>query len=362
MKGKIEKASMPNIDVEPVHLGKAYLGSFINLAFIIVGWVIAFFAICLPIYSSSHSYAQAKGYVDEKEAEYGLTTSENEDAETLKAVIDDFYFVHFPAEIMEAYVIPTDPEGTLMSFYNVRVLNLPENPSAPSNYRNELFAYKLGEDGQPLKDEMGVQRDDLNKRGLESVRDLYRDAFVELPVMLRALDSQYQGCYSLVNQVKMYANGASFSFSYLIFMAILPFCLKNRATLGQRIIKVGTCGLSGYRTSALSVLLKALIGFPFPFFGAFFFSAYSVTLLILLPYFLNLLYPIFFVKKAPLLESICRIQIIDNAHSVVYKDAVDQLSEGANALPQYKEREYVYRLSAAETMELPEEEDKEGKH
>lgn len=367
MKGKEGKSKWAsrrerpaNPDVEPAHLGLAFLGSFINFCFVILGWVASYFAICYPTLINAPSYNEAVFYRDQAEEAYGLTIGDNASTEEYKKAIEDFYFAYFPERIMEQYVTPTDPDGTLMAFYNVRVLQLPENPSVPSNYQNDLFIYVLDESGQPDVDVMGVMRDDLNDRGLDEVNALYHDAYVQLPVMLRALDPEYQESYAFANEVRMYALGASFAFSYAIFVGVLPFFLKNRANLGQRILKLGICSLDGYKASAFSLLAKAIVGLPLPFFGAFFFSAYSVTLLIAFPYFLNLLFPIFFQKKAPFLETIARVQIIVNAHSTIYADSFDQEAEHSTTLPEYEDRDYVIRLAQTEALDIPLSEEEEN--
>ena len=348
-----KKNRNPNLEVEPASLPRILLGSALNFLFIIVAWIALYFSICYPVTIANPAIKEASGYNDSLLTSLNLKLPSNSSQEEFKQAVDDFYFVEYPKQIEELYV----PEGeSLIAFYNVNVLRLPEDPT-PTNYKTQYFSYILV-DGLPDVNQIGKKSDDLGKRGEEDVRSIYSDAYSYLKMMLRGIDSEYQANLVYLNTSTMYGVVSSFLLSYAAFMAIIPFLTKNRASLGDALLGVGTCGKDGYRTSAVRILAKALIGLPLPLLTAIFLNAYTATLLLAFPYFLNLLYCILFQKREPFLDTAAGIILIDNAQSTVFNDDIDGLVAESKALSSYTDPEYVTKLAAAESMDVKDEEGK----
>lgn len=349
-----KKPKINNIEIEKASLGKVLLGSFLNFCFLIAGWVVLFFAVCYPSIHAAPSVIEANSYSANLKGEAGLILPSSCSAEEYKQAIDSFFFEKYPNELEEKYVEPIGEEATLMAFYNINILRLPVNPT-PTNYETALFSYQLGEDGLPDVDKMGVQNEDLNNRGLSDVRTLYRDGYAYLDPLLQGIDQRYADNLAFLNSTQMYGNLAAFLTSYLLFTALLPLALKNRAHLGDRLLDVGTCDPKGYETPILRIFLKSALGLIIPIFAIIFMSAYTITLLLVFPYFLNLVYCIVFQKEEPLLETVCGIKLIDNKHSTVFADDIDERMAERNALTNYTEKDYVVKLAAAEAMNIEEE-------
>lgn len=356
---KRKEAKMPrkhrniNLEVEPAGLPRILLGSALNFLFIIIGWIAVYFAICYPITITNPGIKQARDYNDELLTSLNLKLPSNSSQEEFKQAVDDFYFVEFPEQIEDLFV----PEGySLIAYYNVNVLRLPEDPT-PTNYKTQYFSYVLV-DGLPDVNQIGLKSDDLGKRGEEDVRSIYSDAYSYLNMMLQEINPQYEANLVYLNTSTMYGVASSFLLPYAAFMAIIPFLTKNRGSLGDALLHVGTCGKDGYRTSAVRILAKALVGLPLPLLSAIFLNAYTVTLLLVFPYFLNLLYCILFQKREPFLETIAGIVLIDNDQSTVFNDDIDELVVEAKALSSYTDPEYVTKLAAAESMDVKDEDGK----
>ncbi|HIU44859.1 MAG TPA: hypothetical protein IAC52_00990 [Candidatus Enteromonas pullicola] len=342
-----------NLGVEPASLPRILLGSALNFLFIIVAWIAVYFSVCYPITINSHAIEEANDYNDSLLTSLDLKLPSNSSQEEFKQAVDDFYFVEFPEEIEDLFV----PEGySLIAYYNVNVLRLPEDPS-PTNYKTQYFSYILV-DGLPDVNQIGQKSDDLGKRGEEDVRSIYSDAYSYLKMMLQEIDPEYEANLVYINTSTMYGVVSSFLLSYAVFMAVIPFLTKNRGSLGDALLRVGTCGKDGYRTSAVRILAKALVGLPLPLLTAIFLNAYTATLLLAFPYFLNLLYCILFQKREPFLETISGIVLIDNSQSTVFNDDIDEMVVGAKALSSYTDPEYVTKLAAAESMDVKDEDGK----
>lgn len=351
---RIREKITPNHEIEHPLLGKTLLASALNALFLLLGSLLSYFAVCFPILLNTPSTASAKEEIALKKEELSLNLAANLDYQDYEKAIQNFYFVAYPEEIVEIYGKPLYGNISITAIYNIRVLALPEKPTS-SNHQTNYFSYVLKEDGTVDVDTIGTIKGNLSERGKNDVEDLFHTAYKVLFSMLPNVDPSYAKAYLLDVRSNQAAILSSFSFSYLVFLVILPQIFKNRANLGQKVLKLGTADRYGYETKRYKPLLKALLGLPLPLLALYFSNAYSITILLLFPYFLDLLYAVMRVRKVPLLEDIVGIDVIDEEKSVVYKDALGKELENSYLLANYEDPDYVGKLSAKETMNLPDE-------
>ena len=343
-------------DVEFADLGKALLSHVIDLLLVAAIWVVSYFAICYPTTVFSPDVSAALAYERQAEEEYGLTLPGTLGYEEYKEAVDDFYFVYFPKEIEETFARFDEHDPlTVEAYYNYRVLGLERDPS-PDYKGNGIANYVKGEDGSFDVNQVAVISDNLSSRGEDTLLQTYRSAYDELSIMLRTLDPEFGAAYNLTNSSMLYGIAASFSFSYLICFLVLPMLLPLRATAGEAMLSLGTADGDGLVTKRYKILLRALLGFPLPFVGAFFFNVYSVVLCIALPIFANMAYPIVRGRQQTWLDCIFGIKVVVKASSTVYESDLDRRLADKNAIPSYVDPEYVTKLAATEEMELEDEE------
>lgn len=347
-----------NGDVEYAHLGQALLAHLIDIGLLFIIWIVAYFAVCYPVTINNPGIKSANEYIDETERSLRLKTNDDISREEKEAIVKDFYFVEFPDEIKDIYIDETIYEGiSLTYYYNVRVLGLEFNPY-PEYEGTSLYEYVKNEDGSFNFDVIGVRSfpdSELSGRGKRDLEALYDDAIEGCLYMLQSIDKEYAVAYYHVTTSTSYGIAASFSFAYICLFAILPLLLKNKATAGEAVLRLGTCQKTGYAAKWYIVELRALIGFVLPFFGAYLFDSYSIVCLLILPIFLNFLYPLLTGKRQTLLDTLFRLRVVINKESTIYKDELDKELANRNSLAAYKDPDYVTTLASTEAMETKEE-------
>lgn len=344
-----------NSEAIKASMGPILLSSFINYILVLIGWIVLYFGVCLPSCTGFGSYVSARDYLADQMAAYNLNLPSNLDSDNYESAVDDFFFVQFPEEIKEKFIEGQGLDMTLNHYYNVRVLGLPEDPN-PNDYQTSYFSYKTekADDGTLviLVDEIGVVRDDLNERGLNDVRDLYLNAYRQLESMLSYIDPAFAESSALLDEAGLWSSFASFTLSYVAFVLVLPLCLQGHATLGQLFLKLEVSDVSGYKAKWWRFVVKAVVGYPLLALGASLMNAYSIVLLVIFPYFLDLAYCIFFHRRVPFLEMVAGLDVLDAKESVVYDSELDMEIAQQNQLASYTDAEYVSRLSAAEAMDI----------
>lgn len=351
---KTKESRIQNYEIERPTLGRTLLASFLNALFVLTGALLGYFAICYPSMALAPSTRDAKVRSDSLKESLSLNLPANLDYKNYEKVVQDFYFVSYPKEIVDVYG-KAYGDLSIEALYNIRVLALPEHPTS-SNYSTAYFSYSLNDDGSVNQDVVGTIKPDLNERGINDVEDLFHTAYKTLFAMLPNVSSEYANDYLLLLRATQASILSSYSLSYVVFLGVLPQIFKNRAHLGQKVLGLSTADKDGYLLERWRPLLKALLGYPLPFLALWLSNAYSIVLLLVLPYFIDLLFAILSSKKLPLLEAILGIDVIDEKKSVVYKDELIKEIEGSHLLGAYEDPDYVGRLSAKEAMKLGEKE------
>lgn len=345
-----------NGDVEYVHIGQALLAHLIDVFMLIGIWALMYFSICYPVTVNNASVKKANQYLSDVESSLRLDINKDAEWKEKEEIIQNFYFVEYSDEIKEWYLTNTVYDGiSVTAYYNIRVLGLTFEPG--SAYEGTgLYQYVRNEDGSWNVDVLGemiVPEDELSGRGKRNLNQLYTDGIEGCLYMLQDIDPDYLAATRLVKSSALYGSAASFSFVYLLLFALLPLLLPNKASVGQAVLGFGVCTKRGYLAHWYQIEGRALLGMIPLFFGAYLFDPYSVVILIVLPIFLNFLYPLFTGKRQTLLDTVFGLRVIINQESTVYKNELDKKIADKNVIPSYKDPDYVTTLAATETMGTP---------
>jgi|LAHS01.1.fsa_nt_gb hypothetical protein len=346
-----ERIPLPrNNEIERPILWKPLIASLVNVGLIIGATALFYFAAARPIVEAQSSIQADETLIRQKEDENQMTLGANLDADSYRIPLERFYFTNHSEEIVSSYATRYGKTYSIGYLYNINVLTLPTSPTAAS-YQTSYFSYVLNSDGSVNRDQKGIQRTDLNAKGLDDVRDIYYSAYQELPSLLKEIDPSYASAASERFAFLGYARLGSLLLAFVLAEAILPLFFKNGASLGEKIFHLGYVSSRGWRFPLWKLPLKALLYALLPAVFIYYWTLYGGILLVLGPYFINLLIFLFVKDNQMLPDLILRSYVVDLDLTPIYKDSIDQIEKTGGKLPRYKDRDYIDDLSNADAID-----------
>lgn len=338
-----------NDHIERAGIGKMLLASFLNVVFLTAATLFSYWAICFPIFQATPSYHEAVTYVQSENSIRRFGENAHKEYPFYQEVLEEFYFGEYSEALAKNYNDQYKTNYTIRHIYNATVLKLPAEATI-TNYSTTYFSYVLNEDGSVNMDAPAKMADNLNDRGKSDVRDLYYQSYSHLEDALSSVSPRYANSRNHVANVERIARMASFSFSNLVLVFLLPFFLKGNGELGELILKLGRAERNGYTPRWYHHLLRFLVVLPIPLLAMFWFNAYSITLLLIFPYFGNELLLLLGKEKRSPVDRLSMLVEIDLENSLLFPDQAELDEYEKTALASYQDAEYVSKLSAAEDL------------
>ena len=338
-----------NDHIERAGIGKSLLASFFNVLFLAALTLFSYWAVCFPIFQATPSYHESITFVQSENSTRRFGENAHKDYSFYQGVLEEFYFGEFSAAIAKNYNDAYKTSYTIRHIYNATVLKLPAEATI-TNYSTTYFSYVLNEDGSVNMDAPAKMAENLNERGLSDVRDLYYQSYSHLEDVLSSVSPRYAESRNHVANVDRFARIASFSFASFTLVFLLPFFLKGHGELGELILKLGRAERKGYTPRWYNHALRLLFVLPLPMVAMLWFNAYSITLLLIFPYFANELLLLLGKEKRSPLDRLSLLVEIDFENSLLFHDEAELDEYEKTALASYQDAEYVSKLSAAEDL------------
>lgn len=336
-----------NREIERPILYKSVLSQLVNAGLIAALSCLFYFAICYPVMNGT-SYKNAIATRNELRETYSLNKTAGLSYEEYQAPIESFYFDSFPSGIKALYDNGGGTAHSIAYYYNVHVCQLPDAPT-PADYKTDYFGYVLNDDGSVNLDvKADCYASTLNKRGLKDLSDIYHSAYSKLPDLLLDLSSDYSGAVSLITVSEGSSRLSSIGLSFVIVELLWPLFDKHGGALGEKIWSLGYASKNGFRMKKWKIPLRCLLYMALPMLGAYGLSAYSVTLLWIMPVFFDELFIMFSGNNQSLPDKFLCLLQVDLKESKIYKDEQEKNDAESRALSDYKDKEYVDLLSQTE--------------
>lgn len=367
------------LKVEKVNTIKALTASLIDLVITIVVGIALFYLAFLPIFKSTTTYNNSQNYISTVEKVentdaklgYDLTLPDNLGYEKYILEAKKFYeyyenelvTYYFEAAQKDEEVKPEYKERfkNIKLIYNYSFLGLDYKaiPTETSSYSNKYFIYQFDKNThEVLWNEYAVDNPstvDLNERGIAERQDYVYTSYSNLKKLLIRFDSTY---VDSLNEISIYNSVSSMLSAFttiLIFYIVIPLCLKNNATIAKKIFGYGYINKNGTKLSWYKGLCKALVALVLPVLGMYFTSIYALIILVVFPYFINIMYFLLSAKDQDLLDKIFRMKIIDVKNSLMFdsEEAEEEFLKN-ESFDEYSEEEidYTNMLSNIQTLDL----------
>ena len=367
------------LKIEKVNTVKALTASLIDLVITIVVGIALFYLAYLPIFKASTTYNESQNYIysvekvenSDTKLGYDLTLGDNLGYEKYVLEAKKFYefyedelvTYYFEAAQKDESVKPEYKERfkSIELIYNFTFLGLDYKaiPTEENSYSNKYFIYKFDENTHEiLWSEYAIDNPrtlDFNERGIAEREDYVYTAFSNLKNLLMKVDSTY---VKSLNEISLFNSVSSMLSAFttiLIFYIILPLCFKNNATLAKKIFGYGYVNRDGTKLPWYKGLCKALIALVLPVLGMYFTSIYALIILVIFPYFINIMYFLLTAKDQDILDKIFRMKIVDIKNSLMFDNAeAEEEYFKSESYEQNSEEEadYTNMLSNVKTLDL----------
>ena len=373
------------LKIEKVNTLKSIFATFIDIILTVgLGLILFFFAIT-PLFEAFTPLGSGQNYMKSQEVVadsddkvgYNLTLEDGLGYERYIYEAKCFYEYHEDRIVEEYYKLALKDESVepeykdrfkdihLIYNYSFLGLDYKADPVTESSYSNSYFIYQFDPVTQlPLWNEYGIDNPrtlELNERGIAERNDYVYLSYTSLNQILTLIDSNY---YQAYNDVSLYNNLSAFTTSaiaYAIFFIFMPLILRNHATIGRKIFGYGYIKTNGAKLPWYIGFSKSLVAMVLPLLGMFFFSIYSLIILVVFPVFVNLMYYMLKARDQDLLDTIFKMQIIDIKNSLFFESEEAEAEYlKSESLEDYDEEEldYTNRLSNLATLDLKSVEEK----
>jgi hypothetical protein len=328
---------------------KELLAFLANYLFVASAAVVLYFSVCFPILATNGNYLSSEAYVSSSREKYDLNLPDNATYDRYESPLKDFYFSAFPNEIADYF---SGLEGQSLSIgylYNVNVCQLPTDPT-PTNYKTDFFSYVVNGDGSIDKDAICVMSDDLSTEGYADVKDIFYNAYGQLPTLLADVDATFSASLTCLYEAEGFSRLACLGLAFLAEGLLLPFFFKNGASLGEHLFHIGYANANGYRLHIYKIPLKTLLEFALPALAAYWLNPYFVVVFAVAPAFFNALSMIFSFQNRSFPDKILGMREVDLNESPIYRDRIEKEEIENGALADYQEADYTTLLSKAEEI------------
>lgn len=361
------------LKLEKPLLGKKVLASFIDaVLFSIVTFIL--YAFCFMIgFQNLSDYSVYQKYIMEKEVlnnssveVYNLNIDDKQDFLIYVEQGKKFY-EYYEEEIVDYFIESTKNDSNLSDelkeryhniqfIYNVSYLGLPSEPTTTndSSYKNNYFQYKVIDSSIVWNEYGEVNEKDFNARGLAERRQYCYSKYSTLKQLLQICDPMYKESVAKVSYYSSVSLLSAGSISYFIFYILFPLIFPNSATVGKFILGFGYVNTNGIKIRRYKSFIRALLNAPLTLIALYFFNIYTLLLLIMAPYFANLLYLLLNKHEQDIFERVLRMQIIDVKNSLIFKSKEEETSYFNNLKEDVsdEEKEYTLLLNKMKTLDL----------
>lgn len=346
----MKKEIQVNHEAERAPVVKYIWSNLINFVSFILACLFCFYAVCYPIIINNPGFIKENETILAKKEELNLNLSLTLDEyKGYEEVIQNFYFVYYPDELV-AYLTGNRNDKTIGELYNIFVLRLPASPTINS-YSTDYASYYVNEDGTVNSSKPGFIKDGLNKRGQNDVLDLFKSTYKGLPSLLNYVDPSIKSSSDFISKTLTLGRICSIGFSFLVLCVALPILNKGRKGIGEYIFKISYGDKNGYRQKIGFTLLKKTYYLPFIALTTIFFNGYTVILLFILPYFINIMFLIFGNDRVTLVDKCSLGKAYLDDGSVLFKDEEEMNEYRKRALSNYTDKDFISKLSSFEASQ-----------
>ena len=327
------------------------LASTLNFLFRIALSFLFFFSVAFPILLNSPSYVSSQDYITSYYEEHSLNYRRDYTVAEFEGVLQGFYEYYeddYIAMYEEKYV---GESFSIQYIYNIEAIGLPKGPTA-SNYATSYYEYAKNEDGSINVDIYGLcLYDKLNTRGQAECLELLYSACESLRVKSRLLDPKLQQSFLDLDFYAGVGGISSYGAALLLSSFLLPLFFKNHSELGDKIFGIGYGNKKdGYAAKFCKLPLRMIIRGGLSFLTAFYFNQYTMLLVTIFPFFLDLLVRLFSSYHKGIEDILLFTLPVDLRHDHLYKNEAEALQAGEINLAAYEDPEFTAKLSSVETM------------
>lgn len=367
------------LKIEQAHQLKKILILFLDLLTTTIIGVLLFFATFYPSYNNYSPYVNSLNYINETRKEYNLDEKLNYNLsfehyeKYIKRIFEEnyqtilnYYYPGFDLHDEEKnYGFLSD---SVEYFYNITILGLPMEPKI-EDFTSEdgYFKYQVNIGGEAILDEYGVGVSgltDIEKRlQLETIYDKYSS----IDSLFSAIDPTYVDDYNYISYMNSLAYTMSGVIAYAFYFMIIPLFRKNGETFISYYFKVGLVNKNGFKVKKYKILLRPLVFVPFIVLGLYFANIYTIIILLIAPFALDMLFMLISRENQDLMDLITKTLVVDTDKSYIFKD-IYQEEEFFLKNPELEEEfmpeeiEYTNKLSNIREIDIHEEESNSTKN
>ena len=308
--------------LEKANLGKRLLAYGLDILSTLISTIILYFIVLYSIFSGM-GYISNSHKINEYNVQYNLDYRFGEGYKTYKEVIDKFYFEYFKDDILNDFNVG-DKKISIEHIYNVVILNLPENPTHEIN-SNGLYEYQSNPDGSYNVDVIAKQINGNGPYFEKNLEDLFYYKYTKLPALLRKYTPDYDKCFRDNSLYEDISRVIALSTSVIVFYIVIPFINKKSSTLSEKYVKIGYANnkdclaISNYK-----VFLRPVIYYTLPIIGVYFFTAYSIVCLSILPFFINLIVMLLNHENKDMYEIFTKVTACDLETSNIFESEIEK--------------------------------------
>lgn len=277
------------------YLPKRMLGKLIDLSLIAFTTYIFYSLVFMMCFGSFSNLNNNSKIIEEKQIEYRLNvTSSTPNYAPYKEALEYVFFDKLYEEIYQKSneSRPADDHVSVEYLYNVNILHLPSTPDS-TNYQTDYFSYQVNDKNEPLLDKVGTIRVDniITPVGKHNLFDIFEIGYSKLQNVALAFDEVYGNAFKDNIYLRQTAIVSSFSISVFIYMLLIPCLSKDGVSLGYKMLSIGVVNAKdGKVIPKYKAVYRLLPIFGIVLVGLYYFNLYSISFLVVLPIFAELLF------------------------------------------------------------------------
>ena len=154
------------------------------------------------------------------------------------------------------------------------------------------------------------------------------------------------------------------SLSAIVLALIVPLCLKNGQTLGDKIYEIAFVkNENGFKIKPYQTVIRGFALYTLPVLGVAIFDKYSIIALTIFPIFISVLLMLFRQSNRDLPDILSGTLAIDKKNSLIFRSAGEaSLYEKKEENQVVEDQEYLDKLKSTEKVELATSRDEQFKN